>query len=247
MATDDERNDLGLAGCGINDVVAMRFSIRNMAIWTGCCGCIFAAAQFLGLPVAIILFLLCLLVLRAYEDGLRSAGIKSDRLRNFACDLQSRSDDSFEAEGDAPKMRGRGPALFLMFGGLLGCVFGSWLQGPYDEIAAAMPSVWMVIGGIVFRFRSRDWPVDPQARGRQIGYIVVALIMLPIALVSLGQDSRDRVGFAVIGVVIGATISVGMLVSGRRRQQFADGVERHRIDEPVLLPVSDPRDSSHSD
>ena len=82
-----------------------------------------------------------------------------------------------------------------------------------------------IVGGLLYRARSRYWPVDPYARVRQLLTCADAIIWIPAVtglLVDLitGFDESAG-GVMAIGLIVVAFIGEGILSSGIRRAHKA--------------------------
>lgn len=113
----------------------------------------------------------------------------------------------------------RGPSLYIVLTGLLGGILSPLLllHREFSEIGIALPLIGCVLGGIVYRIRSRSWPVDPSVRTRQLKYIACLLFVLPGTIGMFTGVRGQGVGFILLGAIIGFTVSCGILISGLRR------------------------------
>ena len=73
-----------------------------------------------------------------------------------------------------------------------------------------------ILGGLYFRVRSSNWPIDPTARQRRFGNATLSTLLLP-ALTVIFTGMRGQ-GFlmAIIALLIGLSIAIGILLSGDR-------------------------------
>lgn len=112
----------------------------------------------------------------------------------------------------------RGPALYIVVIGMLFGVLGSHLLASFNSLGLAMPLLGCMLGGLIYRLRSANWPIDPTARKRQLAYAVSVQILVPAALL-LVADPSSQVGVRVIiiGAIVGFSVAIGALVSGVRR------------------------------
>jgi len=111
----------------------------------------------------------------------------------------------------------RGPALYIAGFGLLGG-FGSVpflaLQNP---IGFAVVLLGCILGGLIYRFRSRNWPHDPTIRHRQFLYSAVAVLLPPGVLFLFAGPYGQGPAIAMIGLLVGVSVAFGIFTSGTRR------------------------------
>ncbi|KAA5547329.1 hypothetical protein FYK55_00475 [Roseiconus nitratireducens] len=105
---------------------------------------------------------------------------------------------------------------------IVGCgLLGGFAAVPFlalhNPLGFATVLVGCIFGGLVYRFRSRDWPHDPSIPRRQLWYSALAVILPPGVLFLLAGPRGQGPGFIVIGLVIGVSVAVGILISGTRR------------------------------
>lgn len=138
-----------------------------------------------------------------------------------------------EAPEDVPDVPRRGgPAIYIALGGLAG-VFAAPLLFWMSE---TLYGVWMVIpgtlaGGLTYRLRSRNWPLDPTARARRLGYAVTVTLLPPgFFLLTAGLQGQGP-GFVLLGLFVGVALAAGILICGDRRWR----PERPRIEEEATL------------
>lgn len=111
----------------------------------------------------------------------------------------------------------RGPALYIIFAGLVGGIGSVPFLAVQSPLALLAPLVGCVAGGLLFRSVSQDWPHDPSVRPRQILFSFLALTVLPAALVIAAGIEAHRLPFAVIGLSVGGAVAAGIMISGTRR------------------------------
>ncbi len=111
----------------------------------------------------------------------------------------------------------KGPALYIVGIGMLFGFAAVPLLIRYNPVGLAMPLIGCVCGGIVYRARSRKWPVDPTARKRQMIYAGTSLILVPTVVFMFTGIRAQGFGMVVIGTIVGFSVAVGILVSGVRR------------------------------
>jgi hypothetical protein len=83
-----------------------------------------------------------------------------------------------------------------------------------------------VIGGLIFRIRSRSWPHDPSVRSRQMLYSLIAISFPPIGLFLLAGPNAQGIGIILLGALVGSFIACGIFVSGTKRFSHVDNSNR---------------------
>lgn len=111
----------------------------------------------------------------------------------------------------------KGPALYVASSGLVGTVLGSSLLGRHPLAALSLVFSGCIAGGVLYRARSRHWPVDPSARFRQARYIVALMTLIPGSLLLVSGLWDAPMTIVLIGAIAGFAISCGIIVSGARR------------------------------
>jgi hypothetical protein len=136
---------------------------------------------------------------------------------------QSPPESREESYANRPADRDRrvGPAVYIVLFAVIGAVPGIPLLANDNAFGLLGVILGAVLGGVVYRLRSRNWPIDPTARARRHNYALAAAIFLPI-LIDLASDmNMQGLAWALLSVLVGAAVAVGILVSGDRR--FASG------------------------
>lgn len=103
---------------------------------------------------------------------------------------------------------------------LCGC-FGGIIGAPflirYDPIGLLLPLVGCSVGGLIYRIRSRDWPIDPSVPARRWRYVLSLLILIPGTIFLLVGVRAQGAGMVMIGGIVAVAVSSGILISGNRR------------------------------
>ena len=113
--------------------------------------------------------------------------------------------------------RGIGPAIYVAFFALLGGVAGVPLLASDHAIGFLTVVPGALFGGLVYRIRSRKWPIEPNARARRLAYALAVTVVLPGLIGSVAGLRGQGLGMTVLGLVIGAALAAGILISGDRR------------------------------
>ena len=123
---------------------------------------------------------------------------------------------------ESTNVGGRGPAISIALGALIGCLCGSALlvfsiQGGF---LGFVPGA--IAGGLYYRLRSRRWPVDESARTRRYFGALLATLLLP-TYASLAFGTRGQgLQMTILMLVLGVSIAVGILISGDHRPRRAE-------------------------
>lgn len=110
-----------------------------------------------------------------------------------------------------------GPAMYIAFFALIGGVVGIPLLANERAIGFLTVVPGALLGGLFYRFRSRNWPIDPAARARRLGYALIVTIVPPGLIVAVAGLRAQGLGMTLVGLVIGAALAAGILISGDRR------------------------------
>lgn len=100
-----------------------------------------------------------------------------------------------------------------MIGGILG------LPLLAHENALGFLGVFLgsILGGLYFRLRSSNCPIDPTARQRRFGYAALSVLLLP-ALTAVSTGMRGQgLHMTLLALWIGGSIATGILLSSDRR------------------------------
>ena len=111
----------------------------------------------------------------------------------------------------------RGPAVPIVIGTMVGGLSGIPLLVHENALGFVGLLPGALLGGLYFRVRSSNWPVDPTAQKRRYGYAILTTLSFPaVAAILTGMRGQ---GFAmtVLALWIGMSIAAGILISGDRR------------------------------
>ena len=128
------------------------------------------------------------------------------------------ADDEFQFKR-GPK---KGPALYIVsFAMLVPLLVGAAVQsqwGNLKDLWLLLPVSGCVLGALIYRWRSRNWPKDPTAKGRIVRYSLLA-ILLPTAIIYLmtGGGRAQGAGMVLICLLVGISVATGIVISGSRR------------------------------
>lgn len=118
----------------------------------------------------------------------------------------------------------RGPLLYFALTGIVSIALTMPLLAPHsfaahddpDPIGYLLILFSFPIGGLIFRIRSRAWPIDETVRLRQ-RMACVATLLLPIAVASLVGLRGQGLHVIVFSGVVSLFLMAGILLSGPRR------------------------------
>lgn len=132
----------------------------------------------------------------------------------------------------------RGPLLYLAVAGIIGAVMAIPLIVPRSLAVKDNPNpigfvlilVSFPVGGLVYRLRSRGWPIDGSVRRRQIK-ACCATLLFPV-IVALVTGMRGQ-GFhmTILSGFVSLVLTVAILISGKRRGRRNVA---YRVDAPTL-------------
>ena len=116
----------------------------------------------------------------------------------------------------------RGPLLYFAVGGLAGAAAAYPLIAAIPISADPNPLGYLLVllgapmGALVYRLRSRQWPIDRTVRTRQIR-ASLATLLLPGTIGVLTGMQAEGAGLTFVGALVAASVVVGIFVAGRRR------------------------------
>jgi hypothetical protein len=116
----------------------------------------------------------------------------------------------------------RGPLLYFAVGGLAGAAAAFPLVAAIPISADPNPLGYLLvlfgvpIGGVMYRLRSRHWPIDRTVRARQ-SRASLATLLLPGMIAVLTGMRAEGAGLTFVGALVSASVVVGIFVAGRRR------------------------------
>ena len=111
----------------------------------------------------------------------------------------------------------RGPAVPIVIGTMVGGLSGVPLL--VDENALGFLGVLpgAILGGLYFRVRSSNWPVDATAQKRRYGYAILTTLLFPAVAAILTGMRGQGLAMTVLALLMGVSIAAGILISGDRR------------------------------
>lgn len=124
-----------------------------------------------------------------------------------------------------PKTRERwGPLLYFAIAGVIAIFIASPLPVPKSIAVRDDPNplgyllilISFPVGGLVYRVRSRKWPIDKTVRNRQIT-ACCATLLLPIAAALLTGMGGQGLHMTVVGGIVSLVFMASVLISGTRR------------------------------
>src|SRR5262249_1944930 len=127
------------------------------------------------------------------------------------------SGDSADAYRSASRNRRSGPAFYIALGAFAGGLAGTPLLSEYALLGYLTVIPGAIAGALVFRGRSRKWPVDPTVNRRRIGYAALVTVLIPsFMLLMIGLQGQGT-AITLLGFIVGLALGLGILVSGDRR------------------------------
>ncbi|HUG69296.1 MAG TPA: hypothetical protein VMM76_16210 [Pirellulaceae bacterium] len=127
-----------------------------------------------------------------------------------------------EPQPDRTDRNHRGPLLYFALGGLFGAaaaiplVIAIPISANPNPLGYLLVLLGVPIGGVVYRFRSRPWPIDHTARVRQIRASLATLLLPGAIAVTTGMRAQGA-GLTLVGALVSASVVLGIFVAGRRR------------------------------
>lgn len=120
----------------------------------------------------------------------------------------------------------RGPLLYLAAAGIIAAVMAIPLIVPRSSAVKDDPNpigyllilISFPVGGLVYRLRSRGWPIDRSVRNRQIK-ACCATLLLPIAVAFLTGMRGQGLHMTMLSGFVSVILMSGILLSGRRRSR----------------------------
>jgi peptidoglycan/LPS O-acetylase OafA/YrhL len=115
----------------------------------------------------------------------------------------------------------KGPALYIVLAAIaVTLVFALALQrfSIHEPIGLALLVIGCIVGATIYRFRSRDWPVDPSAKNRILKYSTISILTPPVIMfVATGGGRAEGAAMVVIYLIVGISVAAGIILSGSRR------------------------------
>lgn len=118
----------------------------------------------------------------------------------------------------------RGPLLYFALGGILGAASAIPLVVPKSLAVEDDPNpigyllilFSFPVGGLIYRIRSRRWPIDGTVRQRQV-VACCATLLLPIAVAFLTGMRAQGLGMTLLSGIVSMVLMAGIFLSGQRR------------------------------
>jgi hypothetical protein len=117
--------------------------------------------------------------------------------------------------------------MFLASGGLLGALAAIPLVVAIPISADPNPLGYLIvllgvpIGGLAYRIRSRNYPLDDGARSRLVRYCALPLLLPALIAILTGMRAQGFM-MTIVGFVIALSIIFGILLAGSRRQRSGE-------------------------
>jgi peptidoglycan/LPS O-acetylase OafA/YrhL len=135
-----------------------------------------------------------------------------------SCDMDSRTPVE-----PTPKEH-RGPLLYFAVAAIVSVILAIPLIVPRSLAAKDDPNpigyllmlMSFPIGGLIYRLRSRKWPIDTTVLKRQIA-ACCATLLLPLAVALLTGMRGQGFPMTILGGFVSLFLMSGILISGRRR------------------------------
>ena len=112
---------------------------------------------------------------------------------------------------------GAGPALYIAIGGVSAAMVAPGYPQP---ILKRLVFAWLgcVTGGFVFRWVSRQWPIDESARLRQVIWSVIVLTAMPAGMALVGSMGGEPIRpLLLLGLIVASGLVTAIVISGNRR------------------------------
>ena len=108
--------------------------------------------------------------------------------------------------------------MYIVLAALLASSMSPYFLINRNPVGFLLPAVGCVVGALIYRYRSRRWPIDPTARMRIVKYSLIS-VTVPPALIFLLTDGGRAQGFGmvVIGLIVGASVAAGIILAGSHR------------------------------
>ena len=108
-----------------------------------------------------------------------------------------------------------GTAIYIALFTLIGTFPGLPLLANDNALGLLGVGLGAMLGGVVYRIRSRTWPIDPTARARRQNYALAAAIVLPILMGLVASMNMQGLAWAFLSILVGAAVAGGILVERR--------------------------------
>lgn len=122
--------------------------------------------------------------------------------------------------------RHSGPLLYFAVAGFLAAVISVPLIVPRSLVVKEDPNPIgfllilssFPVGGLIYRLRSRDWPIDRTVRRRQIA-ASCATLLIPAAAASLNGMQGQGLHLTMLSAIVSLALVTGIFISGQRRDR----------------------------
>ena len=118
----------------------------------------------------------------------------------------------------------RGPLIYFAIAGIAGAALAIPLIVPRSLAVEDDPNpigyllilICVPVGGMVYRFRSRKWPIDVTVLQRQ-RKACLATLLLPLTIAILTGMRAQGLHMTILSAMVSLILMAGILVSGQRR------------------------------
>ena len=143
-------------------------------------------------------------------------------LNPYAAPNSPPSSAETDSGGEFTRGSKKGPAIYIVLAAI-GVTFVFALSLPklltdFQPVGFAIPVIGCLIGAVIYRIRSRQWPVDPTAKARIVKYSLIACVTPPgVMFVITGGGRAQGAAMVLVCLTVGMSVAVGIILSGRRR------------------------------
>jgi len=120
----------------------------------------------------------------------------------------------------------RGPIFDVLLGGLVGAILAAPFHSHLNPIGIVCTLCGALLGGGVYRARSRNWPLNRRAWVYQWLVAAITLVAIPsiLAMLSMRAATLDGTTIVTVRLVLYVWFSIasGILVSGPRRLDLTE-------------------------
>ncbi len=128
-----------------------------------------------------------------------------------------------QSAGQFVRRHRNGPAIYIVLCGLLAGFASSLYLMRFDLAGFSFVSAGCTVGAIVYRVRSRNWPIDPTVFRRQFIYSLAAVTVPQIIFFVIVSIRAQGAGMAVTaGISVGLPVAISIFLSGNRRDGHYD-------------------------
>jgi len=125
---------------------------------------------------------------------------------------------------EAKQKQNRGPLFYFALAGIVGAALAIPLIVPQSMEVKDDPNpigYFLIlfsfpVGGMIYRLRSRRWPIDGTVRHRQ-GMACFATLLLPVTIAFMTGMRGQGFEMTILSGFVSLVFIAGILVSGRRR------------------------------